>query len=271
MTDGFTLREVGKLLGLSRSIACRLIDAGYVAPARGRRGEYRFSFHDLVMLRAAQGLVDARIPSTRILRALRRLKTQLPDAVPLHGLRIEAVGDAVVVSEGPAQWQPDDGQYILRFHVESPEGRIAFFDSSTPNPRASDDTWFARGLALEASNVEEACQAYRCALALNAKHLGACTNLGHLLHVEGQLSDAEKVYRMGLSQCGDDATLFFNLGVLMEDLQRADEAEDLYRTALHADPDMADAHYNLALLYEARGSRQQALRHLSAFRRLARS
>lgn len=268
MTDGFTLREVGKLLGLSRSIVCGLIDAGYVAPARGRRGEYRFAFNDLVLLRAAQGLVDARISSTRILRSLRRLKAQLPDKVPLWGLRIEAVGDAVVVSEGPAQWQPDDGQYILRFHVESPEGRIAFFDPPTPRPAASDDTWFEKGLALETSCVEEASRAYRRALAANATHLGAYTNLGHLLHAQGRLNEAEAVYRAGLSHCGRDATLLFNLGILMEDLQQTSEAEELYRAALQEVPEMADAHYNLALLYEAKGLRQAALRHLSAFRRL---
>jgi hypothetical protein len=72
VTEGYSLREVGKLLGLSRSILGRLIDAGFVSPTRGRRREYRFSFRDLVLLRAAQGLTEAKIPSSRILRSLRR-------------------------------------------------------------------------------------------------------------------------------------------------------------------------------------------------------
>ena len=114
MTEGYSLREVGKLLGLSRSILGRLIDAGFVSPTRGRRHEYRFSFRDLVLLRAAQGLTEAKIPSSRILRSLRRLRSQLPQQVPLDGLRIEAVGDDVVVSEGQKQWRPDDGQYVHR-------------------------------------------------------------------------------------------------------------------------------------------------------------
>jgi hypothetical protein len=105
VTEGYSLREVGKLLGLSRSIVCGLIDAGFVSPTRGRRREYRFTFPDLVVLRAAQGLSDAKIPPARILRSLRRLRAQLPQQVPLAGLRIEAVGDAVVVSEGEAQWR----------------------------------------------------------------------------------------------------------------------------------------------------------------------
>ena len=45
MTEGYSLREVGKLLGLSRSILSRLIDAGFVSPTRGSRREYRFSWY----------------------------------------------------------------------------------------------------------------------------------------------------------------------------------------------------------------------------------
>ena len=43
---------------------------------------------------------------------------------------------------------------------------------------------------------------------------------------------------------------------------------DTYRAALARAPDMADAHYNLALLCEAQGRRQEALRHLNAYRKL---
>ena len=54
------------------------------------------------MLRAAAALIEAKVPTTRILRSLRRLRTQLPSRVPVSGLRVEAVGDTVVVREGDA-------------------------------------------------------------------------------------------------------------------------------------------------------------------------
>ena len=85
MSDGYSLRDVTRLLGLSRSIVGGLIGAGFVSPIRGARREYRFSFQDLVVLRAAQALVQANVPTTRILRALRRLRTQIPPRVPLSG------------------------------------------------------------------------------------------------------------------------------------------------------------------------------------------
>ncbi len=271
MTEGYSLREVGKLLGISRAILCGLIEAGFVSPARGRRREYRFSFHDLIVLRAARGLREAKLPAARILRSLRRLRAQLPDRVPLSGLHIQAVGDSVVVSEGQTQWRPDDGQYIFRFQVESPAGGIAFLTPSEPEASSSDSQWFDKAWELEITDAEQACTAYRRAIELNAKHVGAYTNLGRVLHDLGRLSEAEAVYRSGVAHCGENGLLLFNLAVLMEDLARTDEACETYRAALRDAPDLADAHYNLALLCESEGLRREALRHLSAFRKLSAS
>jgi tetratricopeptide (TPR) repeat protein len=268
VTDGYSLREVGKLLGLPRSVVNGLIEAGFVVPARGPRREYRFSFHDLVLLRAAQGLSEAKIPAARILRALRRLRAQLPDKVPLAGLRIGAVGDAVVVSEGETHWRPDNGQYVFQFQVASPGGRLAFFGPAQVVSQVPDTAWFERGMALEGAQPERACDAYRRALQDDPKHLDAYVNLGRLLHELGHLSEAQAVYRDGLDRCGADATLHFNLGVLQEDQDRPLDAIASYRAAIAKAPKLADAHFNLARLCEARGMNQDALRHWSAFRKL---
>jgi tetratricopeptide (TPR) repeat protein len=269
VAEGYSLREVGKLLGISRAVLCGLVDAGFVSPARGSRREYRFSFHDLIVLRAAQGLREAKLPAARILRSLRRLRAQLPDRVPLSGLHIEAVGDSVVVSEGQTQWRPDDGQYIFRFQVESPSGGITSLSPAVPAASASDSQWFAKGWELETTDAEDACAAYRRAIGLNAKHVGAYTNLGRVLHELGRMSEAEDVYRSGIANCGGNGLLLFNLAILMEDLARTHEACEAYRAALRDAPDLADAHYNLALLCESEGLRKEALRHLSAFRKLS--
>jgi tetratricopeptide (TPR) repeat protein len=269
VSDGYSLRDVGKLLGLPRSIICGLIDAGFVAPSRGRRREYRFSFQDLVVLRAAQALVEAKLPTTRILRSLRRLRTQIPAQIPLSGLRVEAVGDAVVVREGAGQWQTHDGQYVLRFHVESPGGRLAFLDLPSPSSGLSDEDLFEQGILLEDTNAAAACDLYRQAIAANAVHAGAYINLGRLLHVRKLFDESEAAYRQGLAACGLDGTLLFNLGILLEDMDRRNEAADSYRAALTQSPDLPEAHYNLALLCEAAGLEQEAIRHLSAYRKLS--
>jgi tetratricopeptide (TPR) repeat protein len=269
VSAGYSLRDVGKLLGLPRSIICGLIDAGFVSPSRGRRREYRFSFQDLVVLRAAAALVEARLPTTRILRSLRRLRTQIPPQIPLSGFRVEAVGDAVVVREGNAQWQTHDGQYVLRFHVESPGGRLAFLDVPTPSAALSDVELFDKATEAEETNPIASVELYRQALAVNPKHAGAYTNLGRLLHARRQHDDAEAIYRLGLAHCGRDATLLFNLAIVLEDAHRLADAADMYREALKEAPDLPDAHYNLALLCEAAGLKQEAIRHLSAYRKLS--
>jgi len=268
VTEGYSLREVGKLLGLSRSVVQGLIEAGFVTPARGRRREYRFSFPDLVVLRAAQALSEAKISPARILRSLRRLRAQLPEQVPLAGLRIEAVGDAVVVSEGHAQWRPDSGQYLLQFEVATPGGRLAFVTPAQPDDAVANAPWFERALALETTRPDEACEAYRRALEIDPADCDAYVNLGRLLHERGQLPEAQAVYRGGLDHCGADATLLFNLGVLQEDLEQPREAAHSYRAALDVVPDLADAHFNLARLCAAQGLQQEAVRHWSAFRKL---
>ena len=269
MSAGYSLRDVGKLLGLPRSIICGLIDAGFVSPSRGRRREYRFSFQDLVVLRTAAALVAAQLPTTRILRSLRRLRTQIPPQIPLSGLRVEAVGDAVVVQEGSAQWQTHDGQYVLRFHVESPGGRLAFLDVPSPSAALSDEELFDQAMDAEDANAVAAIELYRQALAVNPKHLGAYTNLGRLLHARKQYGESEAVYREGLTHCGRDATLLFNLAIVLEDAHRPADAADMYRAALKESPDLPEAHYNLALLCEAAGLKQEAIRHLSAYRKLS--
>jgi tetratricopeptide (TPR) repeat protein len=269
--EGYSLRDVERLLGLTRSVVGGLIEAGFVAPVRGPRRELRFTFRDLVVLRAAQGLSQANIPPARILRSLRRLRAKLPEQAPLAGLRIAAVGDMVVVHEGQSQWQPDDGQYVLRFDVAAPGGRLAFIETG---PRAASSPapvdWFARGCELESTQPEAALDAYRRALDTDPGHVDAYVNLGRLLHERGKLAQAALVYRQAIDRCGPDATLLFNLAVLQEDLGEPSSAIEHYRAALDAAPELADAHFNLARLYEARGAQREALRHWSAYRKLTR-
>ncbi len=69
--------------------------AGFLEPDRGSRGEYRFSFQDLVLLRTAKGLMAARIPPRKVRRALCKLKRQLPSGRPLSGVQIVVKSDAL--------------------------------------------------------------------------------------------------------------------------------------------------------------------------------
>jgi tetratricopeptide (TPR) repeat protein len=130
---------------------------------------------------------------------------------------------------------------------------------------AAADEAFDKGLELEDTDPAAARAAYEACLAADEHHLEARLNLGRLLHLDGRLEEAEKIYRS--TQSGE-AILSFNLAVLLEDFERESEAMAEYRHALALDPGLADAHFNLARLHERAGHPKEALRHLLAYRRL---
>lgn len=269
MSD-FGARDVERTLGLSRAVIQALVRAGFVSPARGPRNAYRFSFRDLVVLKTARELSLAQVPPRRIAQALRRLRHNLPDDVPLSGLRIYADGDRVTVREGTRRWRADSGQYLLDFEVRQAGEGVAVVPHRTAARHADADRYFDQACRLEGTHPAMARSAYRHALAIEPAHAPAAANLGRLLHLEGALNEAEHVYRAGIACCGPDALLLFNLAVLLEDREQFVEARAAYEAAIDAQPDLADGHYNLAMLLESMGHRQQALRHLKHYRKLVR-
>jgi tetratricopeptide (TPR) repeat protein len=221
---------------LPRSTIRTLVHAGFVAPARGPRNAWRFSFQDLIVLRTARALVAAKVPARRITRSIRELRSHLPQEMPLSGLSICAVGDRVAVREGTRRWQAESGQYLLAFEGDPAGGSFNVVEPRSPPPEGPD------------AHIER----------------------GRVLHEAGRLAEAERAYRAGLAACGDDAVLHFNLALVLEDLGRRSDAIAAYQAALRCDPRMADAHYNLALVFEQLGQPREAIRHMAQYKRLAR-
>lgn len=288
------MRDVERVLQLQRSTLQGLVRLGFVRPGRGPRRQYLFSFQDLIILRAARALMQANIPRRRIRRSLGQLRERLPEAVPLSGLAICAVGDRVVVREGVNHYQADDGQYLLGLDVsiqggtlrvmEHRQGRAAAAPGAkteipAAGPASTDgaevtggargaDEWFAEALRLEDTDPVAAIAAYARAVEADPGNAPAWSNWGRLLHERGDARAAQKLYRRALEHCGADSLLLFNLAVALEDLDDRDGALAAYHAALSEDPKFADCHYNLARMYESAGKTQHAIRHLGQYRRL---
>ncbi len=279
--SSYTFRDVERLLGLSRPVVQGFVDAGFVLPARGDRNELRFSFQDLILLKTAQGLATVKVPPRRIKQALARLRAELPESVPLSGVRISAVGSRVVVQQGSTQWQADSGQYLLDLdvttaaEVDAPAAPVArphvlpYLRPLAPSDDSAEH-WFARAGELEAADPKGAETAYRNAIDRKPDFLAAYVNLGCMLQAHGETSPAERIYRVAIDRLPDEPLLHFNLGTALEDLRRADDAAAAYQAAIALDPTFADAYFNLARLCEARGHAQEAIRHLATYRRLMR-
>jgi tetratricopeptide (TPR) repeat protein len=260
------------MLGVSRRVVSGLVAAGFVTPSRGPRNRLQFTFQDVVLLRTALQLRAAKIPARKIVHALSRLKAELPDELPLSGIRVTAVGDTIAVRTGPSQWDANTGQFLLDIEVAEIKGDVVFLDTTPGQKEAAlqAEDWYHLGEQLMESDVKGAEQAYRKALELAPEPFyAAYVDLGALLcEEEGRCEDALRVFDEALSHFPDDAVLHFNRAVASEGLGRLDDAVQSYERCLELNASYADAHHNLAILRDKLGDKQGFVRHLSAYRRL---
>jgi tetratricopeptide (TPR) repeat protein len=201
-------------------------------------------------------LQDAKIPSSKFEALLGRIVDALPG-----GDLIEDAAPAA--TEGRVS---QSGRSVLPHIIDtrpSSEATLARREAAERR-RHEAEQHFESALALEESDITAARTAYFAALDVHRDHLEARINLGRLLHLNGELAQAEKVYREARHA---SALLSFNLAILLEDLNREDEAVAAYREALALDPSLHDAHFNLSRLHEEAERPQDALRHLLAYRR----
>ncbi len=271
---GYTTREAAQLAALAPERVRAFARAGLLDAQRDERSQYRYSFRDIVLLRAARELEQAQVPVRRIHGALRALRQRLPSRQPLTGVRITAEGDQVLVREQGQLWQPETGQTTFDFSINELAADaaplvIANADAAEEDIATTADDWFVLGLDLESVGEDDrAIVAYAQAVTLDPGHAEANINLGRLLHDTGDLRDAEQCYRRALATRPDHPTARFNLGVALEDQGRNEEAISAYQAALELDPEHADAHYNLSRLFELAGNRLIAFRHLRRYRDL---
>src|SRR2546427_12517897 len=173
---GYTTEEGAGLLALSPAQIRSYTRAGFLSPSRAARGELRFSFQALVLLRAAKGLMAARIPAAKIRGSLRRLKQQLPRGRALSELRITAEGHRVVVRDEAIAWHPESGQLVLDFDVATVAQRAAPLARrrAAAARRVEEDLdaeqWFALGLELEGSEAPGPPEPQRRSVELGPHH-----------------------------------------------------------------------------------------------------
>lgn len=265
--SGYTTRDVAELTGLTPHQVRHYIRRGLLIPRRGKRGEYRFDFQDVVLLRTAKGLRDAQVPSRRAFAALMKLRESLGGAGALTALRIVADGSNVVVQEADALWNAESGQGHLNFAVRDLAGQVAEFRERnfSAGEELDSDDWFNLGVDLEELDPTRSVDAYQVALDLDPENVDAHVNLGRLLQGEGLMDQARGHYQKALDRVPDHQLALYNLGTLFDEFDQFDAAVEYYRRA----DDVADAHYNLCRIFEMRGDQVTALRHLRRYRQLA--
>jgi len=111
-SQSFKTREVVELLGLSRRQLQYWAKTALVEPSmRTSGGHHRYSFDDLVALKATKRLIDAGISVQKIRKSLRALRSLLPQVGhPLSELVLVATGDVVLVFREDAVFEAVSGQ-----------------------------------------------------------------------------------------------------------------------------------------------------------------
>ena len=159
------------MLGLSPAQIRAYAAKGFLEPERGPRGELRFGFHDLVILRTAGELTAAQHPAAQgAARAASVCASSCPTGSSLTGVRITADGERVVVRDGDAVWNPESGQSLFDFSVaDLAEKAAPLADRAAAEARRRDgltaEEWYDAGLrAGDVVSPSEAKDAYERAL-----------------------------------------------------------------------------------------------------------
>ena len=113
--SGYSTQHIADLLGLSESRIRDYVRRKLLCPQRNAKGHFRFSFQDVVFLRAAKGLTDAAISVRQSNRALSKLKDDLSQLESLSAVRISANGSVVEVRDDEKAREVGSGQLTMNF------------------------------------------------------------------------------------------------------------------------------------------------------------
>jgi DNA-binding transcriptional MerR regulator len=108
----YRTQEVVQILGLTRRQLQYWAQTDLVVPsAQTRGGHHRYTFEDLVALKATKRLIDAGVSVQRIRSSIQALRKLLPEIErPLSELVLVATGDVVLVFHEGAAFEALSGQ-----------------------------------------------------------------------------------------------------------------------------------------------------------------
>lgn len=259
----YGLRELTRILTLTPRRAAQLKRLDLL------HGKSGYTFRELLALRAAAALLDAGASVRQIRDALDALRRKDPTLrQPLVERRLVLDGSRLLVESDRVRFDPHTGQTVLDLdagHLETAARATLVTGLVRPlqPPVEQAETWFERASEWDADPAqwEDAIDAYRRVVAIDAGYAAAWNNLGLLLHRLGRYDEARNAYAAALTASATCAEAAYNLGSLSEDTGDVEEAIRCYRRALEVAPDYADAHFNLAGALARAGRGEEAVAH----------
>ncbi len=290
MIELYSVKDTAKIFGQTESRLRYWMQSGFLWPSVRRGGQYFYTFDDLIAVRTAVELLDSGLSVQKVRKAVAELRKELPDGVqPTARLRVCSDGKNVVVIKDDVAYEAESKQVVMAFALSSIHNQIAEIlpmrprngESAVPNAIEANDEQtqkqkmpsayqlFLHATSAEASGDTATAEKYlRQCLELENSMAAAHTNLGNLLHQQGNLQGAKDEYDLALMHEPNQPEARFNLGNILEELGSRDMAIAEYRHVCSRSPNFADAHYNLGILLAEVGGKAQAQEHLSEYLRL---
>jgi predicted O-linked N-acetylglucosamine transferase (SPINDLY family) len=151
---------------------------------------------------------------------------------------------------------------VALYQAGDPAGAVRVGAKSVERRPDWADGWSNQGRYLLATGaVEEAEQALRKAVHLDAGHRLAYFNLGAVLVKAGRREEAAAALREHVRISPDDAGGHHQLGNVLAELRRHAEAQSCFERVVRLQPGFAEAHNNLGNALQAQGRYQDSLEH----------
>src|SRR2546422_2343085 len=266
----YGLRELTRILTLTPRRAAQLKRLNLL------HGQLRYTFRELLALRAAASLLDSGASVRQIRQALDALRRRDPEIrQPLAEMRLVLDGGRVLVESERVRFDPRTGQTVLDLDAGNLEKAaeatlVTGLVRPMAPPTEQAETWFERASEWDADPAQwdDAIDAYRRVVAIDPTYAAAWNNLGLLLHRMGRYDEARESYDTAVAQDAECAEAAYNLGSLAEDQGDVEAAIAHYRRALEVSADYADAHFNLAAALARSGHGADAVMHWQRYLQL---
>src|SRR2546422_5934070 len=183
----YGLRELTRILTLTPRRAAQLKRLNLL------HGELRYTFRELLALRAAASLLDSGASVRQIRQALDALRRRDPEIrQPLAETRLVLDGGRVLVESERVRFDPRTGQTVLDLDAGNLEKAaeatlVTGLVRPMAPPTEQAETWFERASEWDADPAQwdDAVDAYRRVVAIDPTYAAAWNNLGLLLHRMG--------------------------------------------------------------------------------------
>lgn len=203
---------------------------------------------------------------------------------PFSELHLTGEDKRALLTFRGARMEPLTGQLLLEYSATNtrplmmPETSSGTGERRATSSRAGESSdslkraerFFSAGLRFERmpGGVPKAIRAYRTAIELNPRALGALLNLGTLYYNQRQMDEAERFYAAALAVNPRSALAHFNMGNVADETAQTTKAIEHYEKAIALDGSYPDPRYNLALVYEKLGRHGQAWKNWRAYLKL---